>query len=137
MTMGQQLTAGEMATLKTAAFGAVFLVSNADPGLIGMIRESFAASDVISGTSGLVKEVLTGGGLPQLPRDDPDKVEEMVLPLLHRSVEILGEKAPNEVDNYRSTVLAATSRVAGASAGVGTAESAMVEKVRGALGMLG
>jgi hypothetical protein len=137
MIVGEQLSAGEMATLKTAAFGALFLVSNADPGLIGMIRESFAASDVISNTSGLVKEVLTTGGLPQLPRDDPAKVEELVLPLLRRSVEILGEKAPQEVDNYRSTVLGAAARVAGASAGVGEAETAMVDKVRGALGLLG
>ncbi|HEX7747087.1 MAG TPA: hypothetical protein VF462_17715 [Micromonosporaceae bacterium] len=137
MSVGQQLSAGEMATLKTAAFGAIFLVSNADPGLIGMIRESFAASDVISGTSGLVKEALTTGGLPQLPRDDPGKVEELVLPLLRRSVEILGEKAPDEVDKYRSTVLAAANRAAGASAGADPAEMAMVDKVRAALGVPG
>ena len=50
-------------TLKTAAFGAVFLVSNADPGPVSMIKESFAASDTISGSSGLVREVLTTGAL--------------------------------------------------------------------------
>lgn len=137
MTVAQQLSAGEMGTLKTAAFGAVFLVSNADPGLIGMVRESFAASDVISGTSGLVKEALTTGGLPQLPRDDPSKVEEVTLPLLRRSVEILREKAPHELDHYRSVVLAAANRVATASAGVDPAEAEVIDKVRAALGVPG
>ncbi|HEX2773974.1 MAG TPA: hypothetical protein VHN18_16310 [Micromonosporaceae bacterium] len=135
MTVGEQLTADERTTLKTAAFGVVFLVSNADPGFLGMIRESFAASGVISSASGLVKHALTTGGLPQLPRDNPAQVEELVLPMLRRSVQILEAKAPAEVDNYRRTVLAATERVAGASAGVDSAEAEVIGKVRAALGV--
>jgi hypothetical protein len=135
--VGEQLTADERMTLKTAAFGAVFMVSNADPGLLSLIRESLAASGVISSASGLVKEVLTSGGLPQLPREDPDQVEPVVLPMLRRSVQILEAKAPAEVDNYRRTVLAAADRVATASGGVDSAEAEMIGKVRAALGVPG
>ena len=137
MTVADQLSPDEKTTLKTAAFGAVFLVSNADPGFLGMIRESFAASSVISAASGLVREVLTTGGLPQLPRDGAEKVEQLVLPMLRRSVEILQAKAPAEVDNYRRTILVAADRVAGASAGVDSAETAVIGKVRAALGAPG
>jgi hypothetical protein len=136
MIVDEQLTADERMTLKTAAFGAVFLVSNADPGFLDMIRESFAASGVITSTSGPVKEVLTTGGLPQLPRD-PDQVEQVVLPMLRRSVQILEAKAPAEVDTYRRTILAAADRVAEASGGVDSAEAEVIGKVRAALDVLG
>lgn len=135
MTVSEKLTAEEKAILKTAAFGAVFLVSNADPGVLSMIKESFAASDAFADTAGLVKEVLTTGGLPQLPRDDPEEVEAIVLPDLHRAVEILEAKTPQEVDNYRQAVLTAVDRVVSASEGASEAEATMVAKVRGALGV--
>ncbi|MFC4104964.1 hypothetical protein [Micromonospora zhanjiangensis] len=123
-------------TLRTAAFGAVFLVSDADPGPISMIKESFAASDTINDSSGLVKDVLTTGPLPRLP-DDRVAVEEVVLPALRRSVEILEVRAPDEVGRYRATVVAAVRQVAEATRGVNEAESTVVVKVMGALGALG
>jgi hypothetical protein len=134
MTVGEELTPDDKATLKTAAFGAVYLVSNADPGVLAMIRESFAASGAISSASRLVREVLTTGPLPQLPRD-PVEAERAVLPMLRRSVQILEAKAPAEVDNYRWTVQAAADRVALASAGVDSAEAEVIGKVRTALGV--
>lgn len=133
MIMASPLTDEERMTLKTAAFGAVFLVSNADPGVFSMIRESFAASGVIAGTTGLVKEVLTTGGLPRLPSDDPAAVPAEVLPALGRAVEILRAKAPAEVENYRSAVLTTIDVVARAVDGIDAAEAAMIGKVRQAL----
>jgi hypothetical protein len=128
------LTSQERVTLKTAAFGAVFLVSNADPGFFAMLKESFAASGALAGATGLVKEVLTTGTLPQLPRRSPAEVEAIVLPALERSVAILREKAPAEVDNYRTTVIAAVERTATATHGVNEREADVINKVRGALG---
>jgi hypothetical protein len=49
-------------------------------------------------------------------------------------VSILSEKAPDEVQNYRDTVLSAAQRVAAASHGVQEAEAAAIEKIRVALG---
>jgi hypothetical protein len=131
--MAQVLTDEEKLTLKTAAFGAVFLVSNAVPGFFSMLRESFAASGALADATGLTKEVLTGPGMPQLPKSSPAEVEAAVLPALRRSVAILREKAPAELDNYRSTVMKAVDQVAGAASGVSETERAMIAKVRDAL----
>ena len=130
--MEQRLTDEEKMTLKTGAFGAVFLVSNADPGFVGMLRESFAASGAISDTSGLIKESLTSGPLPKLAAS-PTEVEAAVLPALRHAVRILGEKAPLEVENYRSAVLGAADQVARAHQGVDEAELAVIAKLRDAL----
>ncbi|GLI02962.1 hypothetical protein [Phytohabitans aurantiacus] len=128
------LTSQDRVTLKTAAFGAVFLVSNADPGFFAMFKESFAASGALAGATGLVKEVLTTGTLPQLPRRSPADVEAIVLPALERSMAILREKAPGEADNYRATVIAAVEQTAQATHGVNEREADVINKVRGALG---
>ncbi|MFC8846315.1 MULTISPECIES: hypothetical protein [unclassified Micromonospora] len=133
MTMEQPLTDEERLTLKTGAFGAVFLVSNADPGMFAMLRESFAASGVMAGASGPVKEALTTGPLPNLPRDSALEVESVVLPALRRAVEILRAKSPGDVAAYRSLVLAAADRVARAHRGVTPAEAAVIDRIRGAL----
>lgn len=127
------LTAEDRVILKTAAFGAVFLVSNADPGLLSLLRESFAASGALAGATGLIKEVLTTGPLPVLPRS-PAEAEAIVLPGLERSVAILREKAPQEMANYRVAVVAAVEQTAHASHGVDPREAAMVAKVKAALG---
>lgn len=129
--MTQPLTDDERATLKTAAFGAVFLVSNAEPGALAMIKESIAASNVFADTTGLVRDLLTTGDLPQLPT--PADVPAAVLPALRRSVEILRAKAPGELDSYRSAVLRATEEVARAHDGISPIEAAALATVHAAL----
>ncbi|TDC01725.1 hypothetical protein E1091_02290 [Micromonospora fluostatini] len=130
----ERLTDDERFTLKTGAFGAVYLVSNADPGIFALVRESFAASGVLSGASGVVKEALTTGPLPKLPRDNVLEVESMVLPALGEAVEILRRKSPADVREYRSVVLAAADEVARAHKGVSPAEDAVIARIRDALG---
>ena len=130
--MADALTDEEKMTLKTAAFGAVFLVSNADPGLLAMVRESFAASSAIAGSTGLVRQALTAGPLPRLP-DTAAAVAAVVLPGLRRSVQILAVKAPDQAAHYRETVLFAAEEVAKASGGVHRDEAAMIAKIRHAL----
>ncbi|MFC0098712.1 hypothetical protein ACFFKH_14420 [Micromonospora marina] len=129
----ERLTADERLTLKTGAFGAVFLVSNAVPGVLAMVRESFAASGALAEVGGVVKEALTTGPLPQLPRDSALEVESVVLPALGRSVAILSAKSSGDVETYRSVVLAAAERVAQAHRGIEPAEAAAIEKIRRAL----
>ncbi|NJP33789.1 hypothetical protein [Micromonospora thermarum] len=133
MIMEQRLTAEERLTLKTGAFGAVFLVSNADPGMLALVRESFAASGAMADASGIVKEALTTGPLPKLPRDSALEIESVVLPALTRAVTILRTKAPSEVGTYREVVLAAADRVAQAHHGVSPEEAVMIERIRAAL----
>jgi hypothetical protein len=141
--MAEPLTEDEKQTLKAAAFGAVYLVSNADPGFFNVLRESFAASGALAGATGVVKEVLTSGTLPRLPKSstadsaDIDASQSdtaaFVLSALRRSVAILAGKAPEELENYRSTVINAVDRVAGAANGVSEKESAMISTVKEAL----
>ncbi|SBT37219.1 hypothetical protein [Micromonospora narathiwatensis] len=129
----ERLTADERLTLKTGAFGAVFLVSNAEPGMLAMVRESIAASGAFGAASGVVKEALTTGPLPELPRDSALEIEAIVLPALSRSVVILRAKSPGDVEVYRSVVLAAADQVAQAHHGVTAAEAAVLERIRVAL----
>ncbi|MFC4145625.1 hypothetical protein ACFO0M_05095 [Micromonospora mangrovi] len=129
----EPLTAEEQLTLKTGAFGAVFLVSNADPGMLAMVRESIAASGALDAASGVVKQALTTGPLPQLSRDSALEIESVVLAALGRAVEILRAKSPADLDAYRSVVLAAADRVAEVHRGVVPAEAAVIERIRSAL----
>jgi hypothetical protein len=130
--MAEPLTEDEAQTLKTAAFGAVYLVANADPGFFNVLRESFAASGALADATGLVKEVLTKGQLPRLP-ESPVEVADVVLPALRRSVAILAEKAPDDLERYQATVLSAVDRVARAAHGVSEKEYAMITRVKEAL----
>ena len=132
--MTQRLTDEEMLTLKTGAFGAVFLVSNADPGVLALFRESFAASGAIADASGVVEAALSSGPLPKLPRDSELEVESVVLPALRQAVRILTEKAPEDVAVYRSVVLAAADRTARAHNGISAAETQAIERIAEALG---
>jgi hypothetical protein len=132
--MMRRLTDDEKLTLKTGAFGAVFMVSNADPGVLALFRESFAASGAMADASGVVKEALTSGPLPKLPRGSALEVESVVLPALRRGIEILAEKVPEDVEVYRTVVLAAADRTARAHDGVSPAEAEAIERIRGVLG---
>ena len=132
--MPQVLTDDERATLKAAGFGAVALVANADPGFFQLFRESFAASGVLTGTTGLVRDIFATGDLPELPSGSPAEVEAFVLPKLRESVAILRAKVPEEVPVFSATVLAACERAAGAARGVADPERTMLSKVREALG---
>ncbi|MEU8260716.1 hypothetical protein AB0C02_08850 [Micromonospora sp. NPDC048999] len=129
----EPLTPDERLALKTGAFGAVFLVSNAEPGMLAMVRESIAASGAFGAASGVVKEALTTGPLPELPRDSALEIEATVLPALTRSVAILREKSPRDVEAYRSVVLTAADRVAQAHRGVTAAEATVLDRIRDAL----
>ncbi|WP_026189618.1 hypothetical protein [Salinispora mooreana] len=133
MIMEQRLTAEERLTLKTGAFGAVALVSNVEPGVLALVRESFAASAALADSSGMVKAVLTSGPLPRLPSRSEREIESVVLPALTRAVAILREKSPQDVRTYREVVLAAADQAAGAHRGVTPQEAAMIERIRGAL----
>ncbi|MBX6356367.1 MAG: hypothetical protein IRZ05_11005 [Micromonosporaceae bacterium] len=134
MGMAEPLTEEEKQALKAAAFGAVYLVSNADHrGVVNVLRESFAATAALAGSSGLVREVLTSGPPPKLPKPPPAEEASVLLAALRRAVAILAAKAPQELDRYRSTVVDAVNRVAGTAQGVSEPEADMIDRVRQAL----
>ncbi len=127
-------TDDEKKQLRSAAFGAVFLVSQADPGMFDMIKESFAASKSFSQASGDLQDVFRGMSMPSVPKGSKDQVEQGILGDLSASVATLQSKFPQELDAYRHVVLDACTSAAEAAKGVSTEETAALSKVTSALG---
>ncbi|HET6214248.1 MAG TPA: hypothetical protein VFE14_15390 [Micromonosporaceae bacterium] len=125
----------ERQTLRTAAFGAVFLVSAADPGFFATIKESLAGSKALASASPELQNLFKSGGVPKLPKGSPAELEATVLSALQQSTTILQAKAPTEVDGFRTAVVTACDDVAGASGGVKDSETAAISKVKTALGV--
>jgi hypothetical protein len=125
----------ERDTLRTGAFGAMFLVSNADPGFFATIKESFAGSKVLATASPELRDLFKSGGVPQMPKGgSAADIEAGVLASLQQSTGILQAKAPDQLDNYRAVIMQACEQVAGAHEGVKDTETAAIDKVRTALG---
>lgn len=129
-----EFTDDEKQALRNGAFGAVFLVSNADPGMFDMIKESFAASKSFAKASGDLQGVFKGMSMPKVPKGSKDEVESSVLSELSASVATLQAKAPEDIDSYRQVVLEACTNAAEAAKGVTPAETAALSKVKSALG---
>jgi hypothetical protein len=125
----------ERQTLRTAAFGAVYLVSSAEPGMMDMVKESFAASKAFAASSPELRDVLRAGGLPKVPKGSPTEIENGVLNALQQSTSILQAKGQPELDGFRSAVTTAIDDVAEAAGGTSSAETAAIGKVKAALGV--
>src|SRR5262249_48756456 len=74
----------ERQTLRTAAFGAVYMVSSAEPGFFDMVKESFAGSKAL-GKSTELRDILRSGGLPPMPKGSPQEIEAGVISALGQS----------------------------------------------------
>jgi len=123
-------TEEEGRTLRTAVFGAMVLVSTADPGSLD--EESYAGAKAVEHLSPALREVLRADR-PELPSGTVSDVEVGVLDALRRSARIVAAKAPAEAGAFPTAVLAICREVAMADGQVAEAESAVVAKVRAAL----
>jgi hypothetical protein len=124
----------ERQTLRTAAFGAVYIVSSAEPGFFDMVKESFAGSKAFANSPEL-RDILRSGGMPQLPKGSPQEIEQGVLSALTESRQILQSKGVDELSGFRSALSDALNQVANAAGG-GTSgkEAAAVDRVKAAIG---
>lgn len=129
-----EFTDDEKSTMRNAAFGAVFLVSSAEPGMFDMIKESFAASKSLSQASGDLQGVFKGMAMPKMPKGSPKDIESGVLSELSSSVATLQTKSPEDLDAYRHLVLDACEGAAEAAGGVSAKETDAMSKVKSALG---
>ena len=126
----------ERQTLRTAAFGAILLVSSAEPGLFDMMKESVAGSKALANTSPELRDLFKSGGVPNLPKGSPNEIESGVLAALQQSTTILQSKGQSELDGFRVAVTTAVDRVADAAGGgVVESEAAAIGKVKTALGV--
>ncbi|MCE6994043.1 hypothetical protein LZG04_04330 [Saccharothrix sp. S26] len=114
-------------TLRTAVFGAMVLVSTAEPGALD--EESHAGIRAMTAFPPRLREVL-GAAPPELPAGSTADVEAGVLRALRRSVDILAAKAPEDAEAFPATVVAVCEEVASADGRVGAAENAVLGRIR-------
>jgi hypothetical protein len=124
----------ERQTLRTAAFGAVYMVSSADAGFFDMVKESYAGSKAIAKSPEL-RDILRSGGMPQMPKGSPEEIEQGVLSALSESQAILAAKGPDDLKGFQTAVANAIDEVANAAGG-GTSprEAQVIDKVKAAIG---
>lgn len=128
------LTDDERDVIRRSAFGAMALVSRSDPGFFAMFKESMAGSKALQEAPAEVQQLLREGGFPTPPTGSPQEVEQTVLAELGQAMTTLRAKAPEQAAGFRDVILAAADRVASASDGVAPEETAMITKIRTALG---
>lgn len=128
----------EWETLQKGVTGAGLMVTVADRGFMDTFKEAGALAQHLSeaqtkSDSQLVRELGetrgTGFGLT----DSPAEVEQETLEALGSAIGVLQAKAPDEVQAYRDFVLGVAQSVAAAAGDVAAAETASIEKIRGAL----
>ena len=131
-------TEDEWTELQQGVTGAGLLVSTAHRDFTDSFGEAKAVAKELAAhrdsESELVRELSaahsTGFGLVASPKE----VVEGTIKALDASVAMLAEKAPAELEAYRTLVLDVATAVAEAKGGVKDEESAALERIRGALG---
>lgn len=138
MTTKADFTEQEWDTLQKAVTGAGLLVSVSDRGFFDTFKEAGALAKHLaeareSHDNDFIRELSqmkgTGFGLT----DSPKEVEQETLDALRSAVATVREKAPDELEEYRSYVLDVAESVAEAAKGVGAGEAGAIEKIRNAL----
>lgn len=128
------LTEADHTLIRRSTFGAIALVSQADPGFFATFKESMAGSRALQEAPQEVKALLSEGGFPAPHTGSASEVRAQVMADLREAMAVLGAKAPAQVEGFRQVVLAAADRVAAASRGVAPEEQAVIEEIRQALG---
>lgn len=123
----------ERDTVRNAAFGAIALVSKADPGFFSSFKESLAGSKALASAPKEITELLRSGGLPSPPKGDAAAQEYAVLSGLTQAVSILEGKADGSAEAFKGVILEAVHKVAEASDGVNAEEQVVLDKVKAAL----
>ena len=126
-------TDAERDTVRDAAFGAIALVSKADPGFLSSFKESLAGSKALASGPKEITELLRAGGFPTPPKGDPATQEQAVLAGLSEAKRLLTAKGDGSAEAFSGVILEATQAVADASDGVSPEEQAVIDKVRAAL----
>jgi hypothetical protein len=139
MATKQDFTETEWETLQKGITGGGMLVSLSDRDFTDSFGEAGAMGKYLSGqrltgATELVRELAhvrgTGFGLTT----PPERVRDETVAALASSVELLGTKAPDEVEAYRGLVLGLAETVAGAKSGTSEVERAAIDQIRAALG---
>ncbi len=137
MAAKTDFTEDEWKELQQGVTGAGLLVSTAHRDFTDSFGEAKAVASQLAAhrdsESELVRDLSgthgTGFGLVASPKE----VVEGTMSALAASVALLTQKAPDELEAYRTLVLDVANAVAAAKGGVKEEESAAIERIRGAL----
>ena len=133
--LSQSLTDSERQVLRTAAFGAVMLVSLAFPTPFATTKVNVVGAMVLTGATGLAGDALAGRGDPQLPAGTAAEIGRVVFPALAEAIALLQKRDETEVQNFRGVVIAAIEQGAAASyGGIKPSHAAMIEKIKETIG---
>ena len=125
----------EKDVIRRAAFGAIALVSKADPGFFATFKESAAGSKVLATAPDTIKQLFKGG-LVGPPSGNPAEIEPAILGDVQQAVQILA-KDPADQQAFKDVITKACQQVAEASKGVAPTEQDAIAKVNQALGGAG
>ena len=136
--MADTLEENDIETLRRGAMGAGLLVSVSDRGFFDTFKEAGALAKHVaqarsSSDSEIVKKIAEGRGVGFGVTSSPQEIESGTLDALRSAVALLQQKAPDEVEAYRSFVLNLARSVAAAAPGGDEAEAATVAKIESAL----
>lgn len=127
-----EYTDQEKDTIRRAAFGAMGLVSKADPGFFASFSESFAGAKALAAAPPEIAELLQGGRIAPTA-STMQEFEAQTLQRLRESMQITA-KDPAAQTALRDVILAACQHVADASKGTSATEQAVIDQVRQAVG---
>jgi hypothetical protein len=138
MASKKDFSEDEWAQLQHGLAGTVLLVSVSDPGLFDTFKEAGAAGKHYAearrnNPSELVRELSADSGMSFGLAKNPQKLETETLAALSGAAATLKEKAPDDAEAYKQFVVEVAQSVAEAAKGTSAAESAEIEKIRGAL----
>jgi tellurite resistance protein len=139
MATRSDFTDDEWETLQKGVTGAGMLVSVSDQDFTDMFGEASALAKALraqheQGASELIRELASTRGTGFGVTSSRQEVESETLASLRSATELLGAKAPDEVESYRQLVLGVADAVAAAKSGVEPGETAALEKIKDALG---
>jgi hypothetical protein len=139
MATKTDFTEDEWATLQRGVTGSGFLVSMSDRGFFDTFKESGAIAKHLSAAhtnspSALVRDIAKAHGTGFGLTSKPDEVEAGTLEALRASVALLTAKSPDDVDAYRSLVVAVAESVSKAAKGGDEVEAATIARIREAVG---
>lgn len=142
MATKDDFTEDEWKTMQKGITGAGMLVSTGHRDFTDSFGEAAAlARELVTqrqeGATELLRELAETRGSGFGVVASPNELEQGTLAALGESVTILSSKAPDELGPYRDLVLDVANKVAEAKGGVRDEETAMIEKLRDALGAPG
>ncbi|MEV6522143.1 hypothetical protein AB0M43_09400 [Longispora sp. NPDC051575] len=122
----------ERDTIRAATFGAVGLVSAAEPGHFDVVTEHLAASRALASAPESLRGVLRVDRIPMTASTD----RAVVLASLTESARILAARSAEDLDAFRDVIAHACGAAAGAVDGVSDRERGALTEVHAAVGIV-